>query len=549
MYLALARKYRPQTFEEVIGQDAVLNTLKNAIKKDRVHHAYLFCGARGVGKTSMARMLAKCLNCETGPTAAPCQKCTSCVGITKGSSLDVIEIDAASNTGVDNIRELREQVKYMPQEGHYKIYIIDEVHMLSNSAFNALLKTLEEPPAHVKFILATTEPHDIPITILSRCQRYDFRKLPVDLLSTHLQKILEQENVKAEKEAVRLIAECARGSVRDALSLLDQAIAFDNEELKEADVRSLLGLGERQLIQDIFKALVSQGLEEALKGLNELDTLGIDLKFFTEELIQAYRNLILLTSTGKLPSDVSPSEKEFYQSLQDKLEISILLAQYQILFQGSKEIAYADFQKVALEMTFVKIVHASEMVGLVSLVAELKNRSSKGGGGVRPKTASGPAPRPQASDGQKKKPEITRNPQEIQRVTISYPKDWYDMVKWFSKVKASLAGWLGDAVPISFSSDKIEVSYAADSPAKKVMIERRTMIEELLQKHFGRRIEFLISDNASEKKGLSFKEKVNIQRKKLQDSAENEIHSHPVVKDWMDNYGVKIKNIKVANRH
>jgi DNA polymerase-3 subunit gamma/tau len=241
-YQVLARKWRPQFFEDLVGQEHVSQTLKNAITSDRVHHAFLFTGARGVGKTSAARIFAKALNCQEGPTTKPCGVCPSCIEITKSQGIDVLEIDGASNTGVDDIRELRENIRYLPSQSRYKIFIIDEVHMLSINAFNALLKTLEEPPAHAKFIFATTEPHKIPITILSRCQRFDFKKIGLAPLQARLRYIVDQENIQIADSGLAVIARSGGGSMRDALSTLDQVIAFCGDQVGDDEIGSLLGL-------------------------------------------------------------------------------------------------------------------------------------------------------------------------------------------------------------------------------------------------------------------------------------------------------------------
>ncbi len=437
MHLALARKYRPQTFAEVIGQDAVLKTLGSAITTGRLHHAYLFCGARGVGKTSMARIFAKSINCEKGPSITPCQTCSVCRDITEGRSLDVLEIDAASNTGVDNIRDLREQVRYLPTSGKYKTYIIDEVHMLSNAAFNALLKTLEEPPAHVLFIFATTDPQELPITVLSRCQKYDFRKMSLPVLTDHLEKILTSENVEAEASAVSLIAKCAQGSVRDALSLLDQMIGYASGKLTEVDVRTALGLGDRLLIQDAFKRLLSDELKSALECLTELDARGLDLKLFSDDLLSCYRALILCQTAKALPADLSPSEAEFFQSLVGQIDDSLLLAQYQILYQGTIELAHAEFPRTSLEITFVKMAKARDAISLTELVASLMDKAAAPN--QKSPVISSPVQRPQPVT---QTPSLapTQPPKPV--ATLSSDKNWYGFVRWIQSKKPPLAALL-----------------------------------------------------------------------------------------------------------
>lgn len=491
MYLALARKYRPQDFTGVIGQDPVVKTLKNVLEYDRLHHAYLFCGARGVGKTSMARIFAKSINCEKGPTITPCQVCESCQSITSGRSLDVLEIDGASNTGVDNVRELREQVKYLPHAGKYKIYIIDEVHMLSTSAFNALLKTLEEPPEHVIFIFATTEPHKIPITILSRCQRYDFRKVNSSVLISHMKSLLEQEKISSDEGALHLIADCAGGSVRDSLSLLDQVIGFHPEGLEEEGVRDILGLADRMLVQSVFTSLVNADLDAALQGLNQVDEKGLDLKLFAENLLKCYRHLILTLSTSQLPKDLSPSEVKFFEGVKSGANQSLVLAQYQILFRTLQDLSFTDFQKTSLEVGFVKLQQAGDVLGLAELVEELKQRAR--GKGSSPAAKPAPARQVQAKAPAAPAPRATEAPTVI-------AKDWYELVSWVQKRKPPLGGALNDAVPIEFSDKQIVVGYSGDSPSRQMVIDRRSTVEELLQTHFGKKVAFEISEAPEQKK-------------------------------------------------
>lgn len=500
MHIALARKYRPQNFLEVIGQDAVIKTIQTAIETGRIHHAYLFTGVRGVGKTSMARILAKSINCLTsGPTLTPCQTCASCVGITQSNSLDVIEIDGASNNLVDDVRELREQVKYLPTDGKYKIIIIDEVHMLSNSAFNALLKTLEEPPAHVMFIFATTESHKIPVTILSRCQKYDFRKLNTPTLLGHLRSIANQENISIDDAALNLIARCAQGSVRDGLSLLDQVITTKQGDIGEADIRHVLGLGDRLLIQDAFAKLVTEDLVPSLDMLDQIDNLGLDLKLFTEDLLLHYRNLILLVSTKKYPTDIGTTEQEFYKPLAQSLDLSLLLAQYQILFQSIQDLTYSDAQKTVLEITFVKLSQVRQMIGLTDLVDSIKNK--------RPPTQTTsmrPAPNTnkiqtaastQTSAATPQKPAV---PAPASSSTA--PIDWYDLVKWITQEKPPIGSLLKDAKPVQFSDKHIEIAMPAQSPTRSMLIERVSTIEAMIETRFGKKVPFQVSDVGDQKK-------------------------------------------------
>jgi DNA polymerase III subunit gamma/tau len=299
-YTVLARKYRSQTFDEVVGQDHVAKTLKRAIESGRIAHAFLFCGTRGTGKTSMARILAKALNCESSdkPTTQPCGKCESCRGIARGDDIDVIEIDAASNTGVDNVRDIIENSAYRPARSRFKVYIIDEVHMLSKAAFNALLKTLEEPPEHVKFILATTEAEKVLQTILSRCQRYDFRNIPTREIAGHLREITKREGIDAEEDALLLVAKAGAGSMRDSLSLLDRLLSIGEKKLTVDMIEQLLGLPKAQLMFDLAQAIGGGDVKETLRKSSEMITNGLSADSLVASLVDHLRNLLILRTCG-----------------------------------------------------------------------------------------------------------------------------------------------------------------------------------------------------------------------------------------------------------
>ena len=297
-YTVVARRYRPQLFDQLVGQDSIAKALANAISTNRVAHAYLFTGARGVGKTSTARILAKSLNCVHGPTPTPCDVCESCVAISTGEDIDVLEIDGASNRGVDDVRDIRANVLTRPTKSHYKIYIIDEVHMLTKEAFNALLKTLEEPPPHVKFIFATTEVHKIPITILSRCQRFDFAGIGPQKIADRLKLIVETEQRKAEPEALRLVARRAGGSMRDAQSLLDQLLAFSGDTITASSVHQLLGTAGEERVLKLAAAIVNGSALDAIQGINEFAEQGLQLGELLDQMVELWRELMLHSAGG-----------------------------------------------------------------------------------------------------------------------------------------------------------------------------------------------------------------------------------------------------------
>ena len=292
-YEVLARKWRPQVFQDVVGQEHIAQTLINAIKTDRLSHAYLFGGPRGVGKTSVARIFAKAINCEQGEPGIPCNKCSSCLAITKGSSVDVQEIDGASNRRIEEIRELRENIKYMPSASKYRIYIIDEVHMLTKEAFNALLKTLEEPPAHAKFIFATTEAHKVPVTILSRCQRFDFKRIsPIQIVS-HLENISKEEGIVISKSGLGMIAKAADGSMRDAESLLDQVIAFTGSEVEDKYIAEILGIVDTDIVFRASDAILEGSPQKCIEIIDKIYNYGYDIKEFYRTLMDQFRNLLI----------------------------------------------------------------------------------------------------------------------------------------------------------------------------------------------------------------------------------------------------------------
>lgn len=375
-YLVLARKWRPQNFDEILGQEAIVKTLKNAILQDRVAHAFLFSGPRGVGKTSLARVLAKALNCQAGPqpTISPCGQCASCLEIAAGSAVDVLEIDGASNTSVDNIRDLRETVRYLPAASRTKIYIIDEVHMLSISAFNALLKTLEEPPPHVAFIFATTEAHKVPPTILSRCQRYDFHRTGLEVLVGHLKKICAAEKISLPESALRVIAREAEGSVRDSLSLLDQVTSFGTEGLTESEVLQIVGVVDQTLISGVLKAVLAGEAAPALDLIAAADAAGHDIKQLARELLRWLRNLVvvkLAADPGRL-MDVSESELAELKELAGDKTLETLERLFDQLARLEEELGRSGQPRPLLEITLCKMATAPPVVPVEELIAKME---------------------------------------------------------------------------------------------------------------------------------------------------------------------------------
>lgn len=371
-YQVIARKWRPALFTEVIGQESVVRTLKNAVSSGRVGHAYLFSGPRGVGKTTIARIFAKCLNCVKGPTSEPCNACGLCKAITGGHSVDVLEIDGASNTDVDNIRELRESVKYAPAEGKYKIYIIDEVHMLSKSAFNALLKTLEEPPPFVVFMFATTEPNKIPVTIHSRCQRFDFKRVPVKKIHDRLIDIAKKEGIKASDDALYLMAREAEGSMRDGQSLLEQVISFSGASIGREDVLDALGLMDRTVIFNLCEALLKKDAKECLNIVEKMHVFGYDFKKVISELLEQVRDLAVIKVTdGASFPDLPESEMNILRDMAGLAGLERLQLQFSVLSKGYEELIRSTTPRYSLEMTLLKALHMDDVTPMSEIISKL----------------------------------------------------------------------------------------------------------------------------------------------------------------------------------
>ena len=374
-YMALYRKFRPGQFEDVKGQDHISQTLQNQIKANRIGHAYLFCGTRGTGKTSVAKIFAKAVNCEHPVDGSPCGECEMCRAIGEGRSMNVIEIDAASNNGVDNIREIREEVAYRPTEGKYKVYIIDEVHMLSIGAFNALLKTLEEPPEYVIFILATTEAHKIPITILSRCQRYDFKRISIDTISDRLLDLMKREQVEVEERAIRYIAKAADGSMRDALSLLDQCIAFYlGQKLTYDHVLEVLGAVDTEVFSRLLRELLARDVAKVLKTVEELVMQGRELGQLTTDFTWYLRNLLLAKSSDNMEDvlDVSSENLEQLKEEAQMIENDALIRYIRIFSELSNQLKYATQKRVLLEVALIKLCKPAMEVNQDSLLDRIR---------------------------------------------------------------------------------------------------------------------------------------------------------------------------------
>ena len=373
-YEVLARKWRPMFFQDVVGQEHITQTLINAINTDRVAHAYLFSGARGVGKTSVARILAKAFNCLNREGGNPCGKCNSCKEITKGSSVDVQEIDGASNRGIDEIRELRENIKYMPSSSSFRVYIIDEVHMLTLQAFNALLKTLEEPPSHVRFIFATTEPHKVPVTILSRCQRFDFKRIPVALITEQLEKITRKEGIEISKSGLTVIAREAEGSMRDAESLLDQVTSFRGSKIEDKDILDILGIVDRELIFEASGAIIQGSAERCIEIVERIYHYGYEIKEFYRALMDQFRNLIVcIVAPQKDLLDLTGDDKSELKKQAEKAGLEKLQQALNILITREETLRFTSHPRLVLETIMIKLCQLDDLLSFGELMGKIES--------------------------------------------------------------------------------------------------------------------------------------------------------------------------------
>ncbi len=509
-YTALYRKFRPTEFGDVKGQEHIVTTLQNQIKADRIGHAYLFCGTRGTGKTTAAKIFARAVNCEHPVDGSPCGECAMCRSIAAGTSMNVIEIDAASNNGVDNIREIREEVTYRPTEGRYKVYIIDEVHMLSSGAFNALLKTLEEPPEYVIFILATTEVHKIPVTIMSRCQHYDFRRITIETISDRLKELMEAEQVEVEDKAIRYIAKAADGSMRDALSLLDQCIAFYlGQKLTYDHVLEVLGAVDTDVFSRLLRNLIGRNVPAVLDTVEELVMQGRELLQLSVDFTWYLRNL-LLVKTSDMPEDVLDVSSENLVQLKEEaemIETDVLLRYIRIFSELSEQLRYATQKRVLLEVTLIKLCTPAMEVKTDSLLDRIRALEEKvekglavvpagaGGypGGMYP---GGPGGTDGFSDGGYAGDFDGSHPGGAvrQELPLAIPEDVQEVVKNFRSIAESISA------PVSTYLKKARLSLGGDNRLMVVLPdglgasivgteEHRKELETLIEQRIGKKVE------------------------------------------------------------
>ncbi len=521
-YQVLALKWRPAGFEQVVAQDHVTRTLQNAVASGRIANAYLFAGPRGVGKTTTARIFAKALNCKKGPTPTPCNECVNCVEIAAGRSLDVLEIDGASNRGIDEIRNLRENIRYAPNSSKFKIYIVDEVHMLTTEAFNALLKTLEEPPPHVKFIFATTEPHRVPATILSRCQRFDFKRIPIDQIIQQLKLICEHEKIQIDDESLLVIAKKADGSLRDAESLLDQLVSFVGENIQIDQVLDAFSVVSQDLYFEFTDILAEKKVHEGLRFVDRLINSGHDINEFLIGLIEHFRNLLFAKATrdGKL-LETSENYKQLYFQKSEAFSEQDLLRFIQIVSDTEYSIRRSPNPRVKLEMTVIKLLKMDRSVTLDEVIEKLNEIGSS-----EPRTAAPAVPRPAApvkqtqqrpaeaaptrkstgteaqkksliypnpASSEKKEPSVQEpqvephEPEEDKPITLElFRERWQEIVQHVQTRRLYVSVFLKEGEPIRFEKNILEIGFSEENGFQIESLRRnREIIIQAVQEILG----------------------------------------------------------------
>jgi len=558
-YLVLARKYRPQTFEQVVEQGHITRTLTNAISTGRVAHAILFSGPRGTGKTTVARILAKAMNCEQGPTPEPCNVCRSCTEITAGHAADVFEIDGASNNSVDQVRELRENIKYMPAHSAFKIYIIDEVHMLSTAAFNALLKTLEEPPAHVMFMFATTEPHKIPITILSRCQRHDFRRVALASISAHMAWICKQEGFEIDEQSLGLIAREAGGSLRDALSLLDQIMTCTQGKISHEQVVDILGVIDRKMLYDLAGAILTADITTVFDLLDDIHDRGHDMKRLHADLLEHFRNLLVAALGKKISKLVDLPAGEIEQLVQQAGLVSqgALNQIFDLLFREEPAVRFSPQPKLALEMALVRLLQAKPALPIDVLIdklddlrREIQSDSPQSGVAARavpvakPDDASSGSSQVRTfSDEPKTEPS---RPQDVgERIFASSGpeenpmKDWPQILERIAGSHPSLAANLSKCKIKEYTGETIEIEVPGNGFTLNMIQREKNMavLNRIVEEVSGRRLEIQFSASSTLED--------QTHKKKTANRLKQKALSHPLVADAIEIFDGTLVDVKI----
>ncbi len=563
-YEVLARKYRPQTLSELTGQEHVSRTLQNAIDSGRVAHAFLFSGARGVGKTSTARILAKALNCERGVSTEPCNTCPLCIEITKGTSTDVFEIDGASNTGVDDIRELRDNAKYLPSHSRYKIFIIDEVHMLSTNAFNALLKTLEEPPEHVKFIFATTEPHKLPITILSRCQRFDFKRIPLAKIIGRLRQIADTEGISINDSALALIARKGDGSMRDSLTAFDQVLACCGSNVSDEDTATLIGAVDRRLLANISAAIFAADTQAVLAGIRQVDEVGYNLRQFGQELIEQLRNLMVVSSVRKPEEilDLSAQELDELRRQANGFSSQDIQRRLTLLIRADGEMAHASFPRLVLEIALLKAATLEPVIPIQELLEKLQALES-GATWTTPSPRDSvrmppageqrqqqPAERPQQQPAAAFVPPEPSAPPAPEKLRGTALPSWERFVSFASEKDPALGSVLEHGSPIRQEAGLMEIGFPAGSYylANIQDTDSIAQLRALAREFTGQETDIRIQSIARETAGAppSLAEKKKNDREQHQQELKQEVNEHPLIREALRIFGGTITEIREA---
>lgn len=565
-YIVFARKYRPQAFDEVVGQSHITTTLKNAIAQNRVAHAYIFAGPRGVGKTTTARIVAKALNCEKGPTDNPCNTCPSCTEITQGISLDILEIDGASNRGIDEIRNLRENVKFSPSKGRFKVYIIDEVHMLTQEAFNALLKTLEEPPPHVKFIFATTQAHKVPPTILSRCQRFDFRRISVKDIVVSLKAIAKKEGIKAEEEALILIARHSDGSMRDAQVVLDQIASFTEGKIAPEDASKILGAVSDDILFDLADAIRSKDAVRALKMTEKIADDGKDIVQVILYMIEHFRNLSV-TKVSKDPTgliDASDEKIKKYEEQARKFTIEDILYIVYTLSNTIDFVRKSNMARVPFEVALVKLTRKGAIIpseDIIDRLEKLESRlASNTGSQLRSEpepdspnvSHSMPAAQPNTSKTQLNTPSSQLPTPNAKGSIDTMITAWPAILNCIKDRKISVAMYLKEGMPIRVESNALSIEFPKSSQFHKEMLEStdcRSLISKAIKDITGHefRLKFMISESdnaASNASKGAFEESLGFVSK---DEDTKESIDEPIINDALQIFGGEVENGKGRN--
>lgn len=507
-YTALYRKFRPDNYEDVKGQEHITRTLANQVINNRIGHAYLFCGTRGTGKTTVAKIFARAVNCEHPVNGNPCNECETCKAIMAGNSMNVIEMDAASNNGVDSIREIVEEVQYRPPTGKYKVYIIDEVHMLSISAFNALLKTLEEPPEYVIFILATTEPHKIPVTILSRCQRYDFKHIALDTIQARLKELADKENMDIEDKAIRYIAKCGDGSMRDALSLLDECQAFAvGEALTYDKTLEILGAVDTEIFSKMLRSILKKDTLEVMGNVEEMVNYGRDLAQFVVDFTWYLRNLLLM-KTSKDASEIIDMSSERMEALKEEaqmIEIPVVMRYIRILSELTNQIRYATQKRVLIEIALIKLMQPEMEKDLESLTNRVANVEKKLENGILVDSAQMGNAGQNIGDNYAKKLETEQQKKEEKKqLEKAVPEEVKKIVANWQIVMSDLSGMCKSYVlqcrKYVDAQGKLGL-YFASSTGLKAAEEHRESIKEAIEKYIGKEVEI---DMASPKESPTY---------------------------------------------